>query len=195
MNEKSSLRFDKKDKSCKWLKRLGEYAHQYNTSSHLSIGFRTLLEVFYGIEANRIVVESYSDVDSDSSLLSDMSDSSNEDNDLESNDKTNDENDGADKENRVKNWFKDVNAICENCSKTQKKVDEKMIHRHLAMFPPAEYEKDDTVLVRNPDKSRKNSKKRLDMPSTFSEKWKQRGTDIKFVILMKQGKWRQGGFL
>ena len=48
-----------------------------------------------------------------------------------------------------------VNAIHENCSKTQKKVDEKMIHRHLAMFTPALYEKDEKVLVRNPEKLKK----------------------------------------
>ena len=156
-----------KSYKCIWLKWLGEYAYQYNTSPHLSIGFRTPFEVFYGREATGIVFESYSDVVSDSSLLSDMSDSSNEDNDLELNDSTNDENDGADKENYVKNWFKDVNAIHENCSKTQEKVDEKMIHRHLAMFSPAEYEKEGSKTRK---KAKKNAKKRLDMPSAFPGK-------------------------
>ena len=57
------------DKNCKWLKSLGEYAYQFNTSPHLSIDFRRPFEVFYQREVNGIVLESDSDVHYDSSLL------------------------------------------------------------------------------------------------------------------------------
>ena len=56
---------------------MDEYAYQYNTAPHSSIGYRSPFEVFHGREMNGIVLASESD--SDDSILSDISGLSDDD--------------------------------------------------------------------------------------------------------------------
>ena len=129
----------------KWLKRLDEYAYQYNTAPQSSIGCRSPFEVFHGREINGIVLPLESD--SDDSISSDISGLSDDNAEMHETNNDNvsetvealisDHSDDEEKEQHIKQWLTDVDSRHKTCLEDQKKANEKMIGRHLSQFPPA----------------------------------------------------------
>ena len=127
---------------CNWLKRLDEYAYQYNTASHSSIGYRSPFEVFHGREMNGTVLALESD--SDDSILSDILGLSDDDAEMHETNNDNvsdpvealisDDSDDEGKEQHIKQWLTEIDSMDKSCLEDQKKAKEKMIGRRLPNF-------------------------------------------------------------